>query len=180
MGIKSFRQYLKETTLSRVYQHATDITRPIGIMTAFQSGRTERDNMDALAKLAGDIQSAGYGYFYLDGHYTHESGEPVDERSIFIVGNRGDDGNLKGQLRQWRERYGQESVLYRPMGQTTAYLLFANSEQSIGEFHPNRLGDYYSRLRSRPGTFVFEQALVGKNWIERWTEDVLRKRGIGA
>jgi hypothetical protein len=174
--VRTFTQYLKEISLSRVWQHATNERQPFGIMTAFQRGATFADNMTALIRLAYEVHSAGYGYTFLDGHYTYsDTGEPAEERSLFIVGS--DSGNLKGALKQWATTYGQESVLFKPTGESAAYLLYASGQmERLGEFHPNRLGAFYSKVRGRPGSFVFEEAYVAKNWLERMGEWVLRGR----
>lgn len=171
MAIKGFRTFLKELSLTRVWQHTTDLTRPSGIISAFNANRTLEDNMARTARLASDIRSAGYGFSFIDGHYKYADGTAVAERSIFIVGNEKDNGKLKGLLKKWMTEYDQEAVLLKPENSNEAVLLTpGNGVKELGTFHPNRAGDFYSTMMNRPGTFVFESAYEDKNWLERLSE----------
>lgn len=165
MTLKPFRQFIAETSLSRVWQYMQDDGASIGIISAFKKDAYEttaryQHYMQKTAELGSDIRSAGYGYSLMDGHYTMNQGvfkdhpKPVDEPSLCMVGR--DEKKLRADIIQWGNRYEQESVLFKPAGDPDAYLIYMSGRiEKAGTFHPNRLGDYYTRMVGRPGTFAF-------------------------
>lgn len=172
MSIKGFHQYLAEMSLTRVWQHFTDPSTPSGILSASKGDKRPDENARRTLELAGKIRSAGYGYVYVDGRYIEPGHGPVEETSIAVFGPPGDSGKLKGNMRQWRADYEQDSVLFKPEGTSHAYLLYADKkEEDIGTFHPNRVAQFMTALRHTPGTFVFEAAYVTKNFFGRLLQD---------
>lgn len=176
-----FRQFLQEVSLARVWQHVVNKDVAIGIITAFRGIYSIEDNVARNRKLAAQIRENGYGYVFVEGKYIEEAGTPneraVKEDSIFIIGSSKDSGRLKHLLIKWMETCEQESALYKPENSEEAVLLKANGlMQSVGEFHPNKIGSYMTKLKNRPGTFVFEMALEQKNWMSHWAESLDRSR----
>lgn len=168
--MKTLRTFLNETTLSRVYSHFNS-TRPIAILTAFRGDFTYKDNIKRNKQLAALIKKAGYGYFFVDGHWVEYDGNNSDdssEDSIFIIGDENDNGKLKGLATKWGKKYNQDAILFKDEQKDAKIeLIFQNgSSESIGKFNPNKLAQAYTKLRGRSGhTFVFESVYVEKNWI---------------
>ena len=170
--LKRFSEYLVETTLSRVWQKATDPLIPMGIITAFRDDQTAAENHAANDHLAAAIKSAGYGYSWVDGVYTYTDGRvPAKfyERSIIVTGRSGDTGQLRADLKRWLVMFGQQSVLFRNAGAPIAVFLYTDHEVPAGPFHANLPGiqPYMTKLRHRPGSFVFTEAWQGMNGLER-------------
>lgn len=177
--MRTFREYLNETTLSRVWAHFEDLERTCGIISAFRNGLPHDDNVERTHQLASEISSAGFGYHFVDGRYTYDNGIEAKETSIVIYGGPDHSGKLKGLLRQWRMEYEQEAVIYKPSGTDHAIVLADSGELDIGVFHPNRVASQMSTLRGRGSrSFVFEAAFEAKNWFGRLLEDVRRRREI--
>jgi hypothetical protein len=170
-----FKKYLNEVSLAKVWSHATDVQTPIAIITTFRNEYPLEQNITRNKELASQIKQAGYGYFFVDGSFIENKGTPnekrVKEDSVFIVGSK-KSNNLKSLLKNWMLQYEQDAVLYKPIGTNKALSLNKDGSESVlGEFHPNRIGSYMTKLKNRPGTFVFEAAFVAKNWLGRLAED---------
>lgn len=170
------------TTLSRVYSHFQDMTRPVAIMSAYRDSYDPRANVQRGKALAADVKNAKFGYVFIDGSYIENQGTPqetkVDEVSILIIGYPNDSGNLKSNLlKQLMGKYEQESVIYRPQNTPEIFLLHNNgTQQALGKFYPNQIGDYMSRLRGRgERAFIIEGAHHGKTWMARLAEYIKTK-----
>ena len=86
MSIKTFNEFLQETSLSRQWYHFTDVKHEAGIMSAFRAQYRDRPEVQAARtlELAGKISSAGFGYVFADGHFVEEGPNgtkiPVEEK----------------------------------------------------------------------------------------------------
>jgi hypothetical protein len=190
----TFKEFLNESSLGRVYQHTQ--SRNMGMITAFR-GRREglpAGSTDLLAvnraknrALLKDIYQSNYpGFIKVQGHYIEQYGTdspiPVKEESFLVLGTDGDDhGKLKKLLIQWGIKYDQETVLYKAWDSPNAVLIGTSAssswlplgqEQSIGTWHPSRVGEIYSTLKNgRKPSFAFGESvespdpdLVGLHW----------------
>lgn len=169
MSIQRFSEYLTETSLSRVWQHFTDPEQESGIISAWKDTLRPDENAKRTFELAAIIRKAGFGYTFVDGRYQGN-----EETSIVVVG--GKDGRLKGLLRQWRAQFDQHSVLYKPQNTDRVILIYADHEDEIGQFHPNRAGDFMTHLRGRPGSFVFESAAVQDTFFTALGKSIQKKK----
>jgi len=169
----TFEKFLTEASLSRVWQHVSNPDIAVGVITAFRGTYDLQTNKQRNAQLASEVRAAGYGFFIVQGSYVENKGTPdekrVKEDSLFIVGNPKDGGRLKHLLTGLMKKYDQEAVLYKAANAKDATLLNADgSSFSVGEFHPNRVGDFMTQLVGRPGSFVFEGVEEPGNWLSRW------------
>lgn len=159
-------------SLARIHQHVQD--RNIGIITAHRGGNaTPEDrarNNKRNAELANDIHKAGYGYVHVRGRYIEnhgtENARHVDEHSYMVIGKKGDDkGALKNFLTKHGEKYEQDSILHKPHNSSKATLHGTKEgawpgkgkTHEVGEFHPNRAGEFHSVMKGRGKTFAFEE-----------------------
>ena len=159
---------LQEASLSRVMKHTQE--RPIAIITAFRGDFARKENDARNRKLMTDIRGAGYGAIKVQGKYVEGFGTPEArdgdgmEISYVVVGNQGDSsGNLKGFAKKVGKKYDQDSVLYKDAGDDQLAILIGtngtawpgmNKEVELGKWHPNRVPEFYSKMRG--GTFAFE------------------------
>jgi hypothetical protein len=166
-----FKDYLTETTLSRVWIHANNKEIPVAIITAFRGSNTEKKNIQLNRSLAADIKNAGYGYFFLEGYWIENVGtedeKGVSESSIFIVGNKDDNGKLVGLIKRWIIEYKQEAALIKREDTDVFEIIFGSGKSdSIGKLKPNTLGDIYSKIRRGNRSFVFEdKVILPGNWF---------------
>ncbi len=185
-------RYLEETSLSRVWRHANDPQTSFGILTAFRRADVGKEkeqaqiNLENNRKLADDLRQAGFGYFFLRGNYVMQGGEKVQEVSLCVVGRRGQGQELRQLVEHLRQKYQQESVLFKPEGSDEAFLLYADRTESIGRFHPGRVSDFMSELvfgAGKGGTFVFEEVVhtsVRRGMWDAYSTSRSMARRIGA
>lgn len=176
--MKTFSQLktqLNESSLARVYQHTME--RNIGMVTAHRNEYTADENKARNRELESHIRKAGYGFVNVKGRYVENYGTPeaknVDEHSYLIVGKKGDDkGELRNFLRGVGEKYGQDSVLHKAHNEKNAKLIGTkeggfpgkDKEFDVGEFHPNRAGEFHTAMRNKR-TFAFAESIQFLNPI---------------
>ena len=171
--MKTFKQFLNESSLSRVYQHTQD--RNIGLITAHRKEFTPEENKTRNSQLKNDIHKAGFGHVHVRGSYIENKGAPqekkVDEHSFLVIGKKGNDsGNLKGFLQKHGEKYGQDSIFHKEHNETRGNLIGTpHSEKAfpayhehhdVGVFHPSKIGDYHSTMRGKR-SFTFDRSNTG-------------------
>ena len=174
--MKQLKNYLKETTLSRVFRHFQNKKIPVGIITAFRGANTYDENVKRNKVLAAKIKSAGYGYFFVEGHWQEKDGsETIDvkEDSIVVIGSENDNGKLKGLLKIWIKEYNQDAALFKDEG-TIKVILLDKSGKGIeisNKFSLKKLEIGYTKLRGRGGrSFSFDEERDGLGWLGRMKE----------
>ncbi len=185
MSIKTFNEYLTETSLSRVWSIFNTPENVAGIISASRKNLKPAVNAARTMDLARAVYAAGYGYVFADGKWVEtENGErtPVQETSIIINGGAKDNGRLKGYLRKWMSEYDQEGVIFKPEGETYVIVMTEyGPETRIGRFHPDKVADMMTKLHGRgERSFVFESAWYSKNWFGRLVVDVQKREAAAA
>jgi len=171
-----FEKYLTETTLSRLWKHANNKNIPVSIITAFRSENTNKENLQRNKVLAAKVKNAGYGYFFLEGHWIENTGTEdevkVKESSIFIVGNNNDNGRLVGLIKQFINDYEQEAAIIKREGMDIFELIYNNGKvEKIGKLKPNNIDNIYSKIRRGNKTFIFEDYIMfAGNWFSKMIE----------
>jgi hypothetical protein len=100
------------------------------------------------------VRKADYGFI---------EGRRFDEKSLLVVGKKGDDGGaLLGHLKHLGEKYGQESILHKPHNSEKASLHSTNETErdkhiEVGSWHPNRTAEFHSLMKNRRPITVGEQ-----------------------
>lgn len=165
--MKNLKTIINEASLGRVYQHTKD--RNIGMITAHRAENTAEENKKRNQELEHHIRKAGYGFVKVKGRYVENHGTPqaknVDEHSYLVVGKKGDDkGELKNFLLKHGEKHGQDSVLHKAAGESTAKLHGTREggwpgkgkTHDVGNFHPDRAGEFHTAMKGGKKTFAFE------------------------
>lgn len=163
---------LNETSLSRVYSHFKNDEIPVVIVTAFRDNNSREKNIAGNKAIASEARSAGYGHVFLDGAWQDpNTNEELKEDSILIIGNKNDNGKLKGLVKKWIKKYNQDAALWKEENQSELSLLFQNgTTQKLGKFSAQTAAHGYTRLRGRGGrVFTFENAYVSEGWLGRWS-----------
>jgi len=172
--MKKFLEFtqLNEFNFARLFQHLEN--RNVGILTAFRSRYTLKENRARNKQLETKIRAAGFGYTRAQGHYIEgfETASAIDahEEVFIVIGDPGDDsGKLKGFLKTWGKQFNQDSVLYKEFGNESTILIGTqshdedgnsvnfpglNKEVTVGSWHPNKMGQFYTKMKGRK--FVFE------------------------
>ena len=195
--MKEFKQYITESSLSRLWKHNEE--HDCGAMTAFRKtadcGEGEKysnaDNAKRNRSLLAKIKSKGYGATTLKGKYP-EGGTVGKEISYFIV-DLEDGGNLEKDMKKWGGEFEQDSVLFIPKGaiqnKSKAYLIGTNhcKNSFLGYhktdiFNKGKMGYdspiYTSYVNGRP--FIFEEIsdtiLNPGNGMGWWALNLIAKK----
>lgn len=165
-------------SLSRVLFHT--INSNIAVLTGHRGNLSVDENNRRNDELKQKIREAGYGYIRVKGNYTENKNTPdekkVKEDSLLVIGKRGNDnGKLLSLAKQWGEEYDQDSILHKQYNSEQAFLhgtshinewIPHGKSESVGKFHPNRMGEFYSTLVSgKPFSFLHEGVDLTKNDI---------------
>ena len=156
---------LDEASLGRVYQHvsADKNVKSWGMITAYRSANTPKENRILNKELAGTIRAKGLGFFKVEGRWREcqdvnvkyadcPTDKLVDSIEItYFVPNISMD-----LVHELGKKYDQDSVLYG--GSETkgnAHLIFRDgSHDDVGKFHPNTIQQAYSKMKGGR-TFAF-------------------------
>lgn len=175
------------SSLSRIWMHVKQNPVPIGIITAFRQRYKKSENLKRNAVLAGQLRSAGFGFIRMEGHYVEGFGgdNPKDafEHVFFVIGQPdesryeeheeepGYDNLFKDKLIRLGYYWYQDSILFKPSYDEHAYLIGTRERNEDGEkvwpgmnkvvkagiFHPQQVGEFYSKMRKN--TFMFTSQL---------------------
>ena len=159
--MKTFSEFVNEASLGRIYQHIKD-DKPFAAMTAFRKSSSEKENLRNNKVLKTLVRSADFGFVEVVGSYPEpqDDGEVVvvKENSIFIFGKNSDDEEvLKKLVKQLGKKYEQDSVLFKYSSGKIVLLYMDGRSDAVldGVFHPNKIGDYMSRMKNGK-TFTIE------------------------
>ena len=162
----------------------------VGLISARRPELTPAENLIRDGELRADIRQC-FGLYHLRGRYVANYGLPhvktTEEYACFVSSHADDSGNLKGFLRKYGRKYGQDSVIYKGYYRDAVLLALRDlpalgmkdgETRSLGRFHPNRLGVLYT-LMTRGGacspTIALEDLQSGPDGVDwlggRW-EDV--------
>ena len=136
--------------------------KPFAAMTAFRKSCSKKENLQNNKVLKSLVKSADFGFVEVIGSYPEpqDDGEVVvvKKNSIFIFGKRSDDEEvLKKLVKQLGKKYEQDSVLFKySSGKVVLMYMDGRSDAVLdGVFHPNKIGDYMSRMKDDK-TFTIE------------------------
>jgi hypothetical protein len=152
-------------SLGRVYTQTK--TRSIGIMSASLDTNTPEQNLASRHELKRAIKRGGFGHAHVRG-VGQESGYPVPEPSLLLIGTEGDDPRLKQFLIRNGRKHRQYSVLYKSGASDRAIEIYTRDDPARGVhdgqevdrgiWHPNRsAAQFLTRLKGdRSFTFAKE------------------------
>jgi hypothetical protein len=166
--MKSFNEFLKESSLSRVLHHTEKSN--IGMISASRAENTPEQNKKNNKSLEKDIRAHGHGVVHVTGHYTENKGTPeekhVKEHSMLVIGKKGSDSSeLLNHLKALGSKYNQDSVLHKAKGDEHAHLHGTKEgswpglgqTHNVGHFHPNRAAEFTSHLKGNR-SFTFSES----------------------
>jgi len=154
---------LTEVSLARLYKHWTDVG--FVIVSANRGERTWQENRQELKKLQRTIRSDGYGFILLTGHWKEtdvRTGEKkIQQEPSLLVPSTGDLTHLRARGIVWAgldPALPQESFIFAWPGGPVEFIDPVKRVVTfkLSKFKPGKVADIYSKLRKRPGSFVFE------------------------
>jgi hypothetical protein len=161
----------------------------VGIISARRPELTPAENLMRDRELRAEIRQC-FGLLHLRGRYLADYGLPhvktTEEYACFVSSHADDSGNLKGFLRKYGRRYGQDSVIYKGYYRDAVLLALRDlsalgmkdgETRSLGRFRPNRLGVLYTlmiRGRACPPGIALEDLQSGPDGVDwlggRWVD----------
>ena len=100
------KDFIVESSLSRVWQHVTKPKSTFGVISPFRKENSKKENEDNYIELKKIVRDMGYGYIEMKGGYKEEEGF-VNERSLLIP-------NIKRkEIVDLGKQYDQWSVLFK-------------------------------------------------------------------
>ena len=144
----NFREYLKESSLSRIWQFIEADKYSFGVMSAFRMENTSPENLQLHKELKIQIREMGYGYIELKGGFT-EDGVFTSETSLFIPKIN------KKQMLELGKQYNQFSVIhkdrtgfyeYAPTGKALSKFKHGSGKDNL-DFAKELLKSYFSSLK---------------------------------
>lgn len=161
--LKSLNEFINESSLSRVWKHFNS-NKTVVILTAFRGDNDMSKNISDNKSIASEFKKDKFGYFFVDGFWIENKGESdekkVSEDSIFAIADKENSEKLIKLAHSLANKYKQDAIFVKTKDET--YLLFKNGskEKLSGGFQPNKIGDFYTKLRNnkKSNTFIFEGA----------------------
>ena len=172
----SFKEYLNESSLSRVWKHSLD--NDTGTISAFRSASncnegeeyTKAQNKKNSKLLKSKLLSLGYGVTRIAGTYieNYKSSNEIEvKEESYLVVDLKDSGNLKKDLIKLGQEFEQDSITFQKNNGGDYYLISSNKcengypgngkvgvEIKLGKPLFGKDGEFHSKINGRP--FVFE------------------------
>ena len=176
--LNEWRQFLNESSLSRLYRHM--MAHDTAIITAHRGNPNDDSNCVDKSQVTGDssnevrnrdlkatLLALKYGVTNVDGSYIEDFNTPeayeVAEDSFFVV-NLKDDPNFTKYIVDLGDEFCQDAVLIIPKGGKGAYLHGTNNSEFPGYGQKVQAGDlsfgreqeFMTKVRGRPMAFTEE------------------------
>jgi len=102
----NFKEYLKESSLSRIWKFIEDDKYSFGVVSAFRTENSGAENKQLHKNLKIQVREMGYGFIEMKGGWVEE-GMFSSEESLFIPKIN------KKQMLELGKEYDQFSVIYK-------------------------------------------------------------------
>jgi len=178
--VKTLQEFICESSLSRVWQHFKNDDRTVVILTSSRDGMLADDVIKGNKYIASKLQNAGFGYFFVEGHFIENKGDDdeakVKEESVFAIADKNKSQNLISLTHKLANRYNQDAIIVKEGKGNSSVSYFLNKDNTKtalkGKLSPGKIGDYYTRLHNnkKSNTFVFEYVKPAKSWIGKAEE----------
>lgn len=186
------RNALTEASLGRLVKHLNN-RDPIAIITGYRSDQTARANSSANAQIALALRQHGFGFHKAVGGYIENVTRPdgsveqveVDgERVMIVYTTPNRQQQMFTLVKSLGHGFKQDSVLLVDSDRQACWY-YTNDTGSrkrgdvdrLGEFHPVRIGKYFTKIGKKSFTFKSLEEDVKWNWttVEMRTNDQMRR-----
>jgi len=183
--MKTFKEHLDETSLSRVYSKLQ--TSSVGFMTAFRDEYTKKENRQRNHKLKAQLQREGYLLTAVKGNYIEDydkydttKGTEVAENTFLVVSQKeGEDLQLEKDLIKLGNEWEQDSILSVQFGKN-AFLIGTKKGgypgkgvyDDQGKPKYGKGGEFFSRINGRKMSFMTE----ANGWLGRMAQKSIAEK----
>lgn len=160
------KEYLNESSLGRIYKHIQkENVSSWAILTSYREVNSPSKNNQNFKELKSLIRSMDLGFIQLAGVGQEEDEEgnveQVKEPSLFIP------NITKKSAKKLSDKYNQWGFIYSgPETNDKIVLVSIDGEEQIGSFHPNKIAQFYSKIKGKP--FTFESVKANSNMERYW------------
>lgn len=182
--MKQFKEYLLESSLSRLWKYIEDYD--VGTISAFRGEYTKAQNMTRTKEMKAALMQRGYSVTQVKGSYIENFGskdqKEVGEVSFFVADHK-KSGTLEQDLKRLGEKFDQDSILFVPNKKDAKLIGTSKRENSypgygktetIGKAKFGKsIGQFFSRVGGRVFTFESVEECIQPDHIAG-------KRGLDA
>lgn len=183
---------ITEASMSRLVDHMNK-GDPIAIITGYRNDQTVRTNIDANKQIALALRQHGFGFHRAAGGYvedvtrddgTVEEIEVDGERSMIVYASPKDQDDMFNLIKSLGHKFKQDSVLLVDKNKQACWYYTNKTSKhdrgdivKLGEFHPVRIGKYFTKIGKKSFTFKSLEESVKWNWttVEMRSNDQRRK-----
>ena len=132
--MESFKKYISEAKLSRIFQYIQEEDKDFGIVSSFRGEYSKKENLQRHADLKKRVRSMGLGFIEMKGGYI-EGDTPVEELSLFLPKVK------KNQIIELGKAFGQHSVMFKDSDE----FVYNGTNEDAG------VGKVLSRFKAKAG-----------------------------
>lgn len=137
-----------------IKKDALDKDKSCGIISTYRQDQSHEANRSSLTSLRDQAQGLGFECELLKGYWEEDGEELGEEQSIFLVAESGSAQDLLAFLSENAEKFLQDGFLFRNEGEEITQLHLDGEVQGLGKFREGRFGEFYSKIKGKPFTFV--------------------------
>ena len=138
---------------NRIEEDALDTNKSCGVVSTYRLDQSDQANQSCLTGLQELAEGLGFEVSFLKGFWS-EGEDRFEEQSLFLVADPGDSEDLFEFLQDASDIHAQDGFLFRPEGEKITQYHSEEGVEDLGEFHLGRFGDFYSKIKGKPFTFV--------------------------
>lgn len=172
--MESFKEFLTETSLSRVMHHTKNTE--LGTISASRGGNTPAENNKNNKSMEKELRDLGHSVIHVRGSYKENIGTPqeklVQEHSYIVLAKKGSPrGELLEHLKFLGNKYHQDAILHKHSDEPDAFVHGTKKGGkepgygeaiNVGTFHPNKPNPFGETLLKGERLFSFGEGYENK------------------
>lgn len=139
----SIKKVMAESSLSRVMKWRME--HDTGAMATARFDKPKQQAKREKYELQDWLTKNGYAYTKFDGYYQEQEMPQASREDSLLIIDINDKGNLKEVLMKLGQKYGQETVLFRPKGKDGKSVLIKTTKKGYGKETPQATGTDYGK-----------------------------------
>lgn len=167
--MKTFSEFINESSLGRFYQHLTNPDNVIAVLTAYRNEKSKSENEKNNSFLKSFIKKAKFGYVRMEGGYVETTdGKEVDvtdEISFAIFTTKDREQELYNFVTSMGKRFEQDSILFVDSDKKAFWVSTRadssvgpiGSKKTLGDFHAKGLAGYFSKIGKKKFSFEVKE-----------------------
>lgn len=157
-----FDKILRGESLSWLWWHLQKHPMPIAMMTTFKKDYSSDENYKKINSLSFDLRTLDYGFVQINALSQQKDADVKGEGIMLVIDERNDAEVFKNAIKTLCLKYDQEYMVFKNAEVNKVFLVDVKSgkETSLGRWHPNKMGGYFSKMRKEKIPFKLKDAYV--------------------